>query len=85
MAPIALDEGPPPGPPTMEPPKMPNLMPPLPPTTWEKYQVVVAGGGPVGLWLALNLAQKGIEVLVLEGEQELSQSPRALLYGAQAP
>jgi 2-polyprenyl-6-methoxyphenol hydroxylase-like FAD-dependent oxidoreductase len=83
MAPIALSdvEGPPAGgPPAMEPPKMPNMMPPLPPTTWEKHQIVVAGGGPVGLWLALNLAQKGIEVLVLESEQELSQSPRALLY-----
>ena len=38
------------------------------------------GAGPVGLFLGLSLARKGVEVLVLEGQKEIIPSPRALMY-----
>ena len=30
------------------------------------YEVIVAGGGPVGLGLAIELGQRGVSVLVVE-------------------
>lgn len=39
--------------------------------------VIIIGAGPVGLFLALKLAKAGIKVIVLEGEREVLQSPRA--------
>lgn len=44
------------------------------------HDVVIIGGGPVGLFLGLNLARKGIETLVLEAESDIVPSPRALMY-----
>ena len=32
----------------------------------KRYQVIIVGGGPVGLTLAIDLAQRGIEVIVAE-------------------
>ena len=46
--------------------------------TSENHDVVVVGGGPVGLFTGLCLAQKGIEVLVVEAEADIGTSPRAL-------
>jgi 2-polyprenyl-6-methoxyphenol hydroxylase-like FAD-dependent oxidoreductase len=38
--------------------------------------VIVAGGGPVGMTLALDLAQRGVEVLVLEQSETTTDNPR---------
>ena len=43
----------------------------------EHAQIIIVGAGPVGLFLALKLAQAGIDVLVLESEKQVLQSPRA--------
>ncbi|KAH7195002.1 hypothetical protein DER44DRAFT_734873 [Fusarium oxysporum] len=42
--------------------------------------VVIVGGGPVGLLLALMLAQKGIRSAVLEKDEALNKSPRAVAF-----
>ncbi|MBS0452875.1 MAG: FAD-dependent oxidoreductase [Proteobacteria bacterium] len=42
--------------------------------------VVVVGAGPVGLALALDLAQKNVPVLVLEGGHALSTGSRAICF-----
>lgn len=42
--------------------------------------VVIVGAGPVGLTLALYLAQQGINVTVLEKDAVLNDSPRAMVY-----
>jgi 2-polyprenyl-6-methoxyphenol hydroxylase-like FAD-dependent oxidoreductase len=49
-------------------------------TTYERHQIIIVGSGPVGLFLGLTSAQKGIEVLVLEAESGILPSPRALMY-----
>ncbi|TKX21882.1 FAD-binding domain-containing protein 33 [Elsinoe australis] len=43
----------------------------------EHGQVIVVGAGPVGLFLALKMVQAGINVLILEAEKGIVQSPRA--------
>jgi 2-polyprenyl-6-methoxyphenol hydroxylase-like FAD-dependent oxidoreductase len=45
----------------------------------EKYDLIIVGGGPVGLFLGLSLALKNIRVLVIEKEQDVPKSPRALM------
>jgi 2-polyprenyl-6-methoxyphenol hydroxylase-like FAD-dependent oxidoreductase len=45
----------------------------------EKYDLIIVGGGPVGLFLGLSLALKNIRVLVIEKEQDIPKSPRALM------
>jgi 2-polyprenyl-6-methoxyphenol hydroxylase-like FAD-dependent oxidoreductase len=47
--------------------------------THERHDVIIIGAGPVGLFLGLNLARKGIDVLVLEAEAGVVPSPRALM------
>jgi len=47
--------------------------------TCERHDVIIVGAGPVGLFLGLNLARKGIDVLVLEAEADVVPSPRALM------
>ena len=44
-----------------------------------EHHVIIVGGGPVGLFCGLTLAQKGIDVLVLEAAEDIVQSPRALM------
>lgn len=43
-------------------------------------QVIIVGGGPTGLFLALRLARSGIKTVVLEQEATFSPTPRALGY-----
>lgn len=43
-------------------------------------QVVIVGGGPVGLMNALGLAQAGVEVTLIEAEASIVDSPRAMVY-----
>ncbi|MFD5505116.1 FAD-dependent monooxygenase [Streptomyces sp. NPDC127061] len=45
------------------------------------HDVVIAGGGPVGLFLAGELALSGCSVLVLERDRELSSPVKALPLG----
>jgi 2-polyprenyl-6-methoxyphenol hydroxylase-like FAD-dependent oxidoreductase len=45
------------------------------------HDVLIAGGGPVGLFLAGELALSGCSVLVLERDQELSSPLKALPLG----
>lgn len=42
------------------------------------HPVVIAGAGPVGLTLALDLAKRGIEVLVLEEDDTVNRGSRAV-------
>jgi ribulose 1,5-bisphosphate synthetase/thiazole synthase len=43
-------------------------------------QVLIVGAGPVGLFLALKIAQKGIKVIVIDCETDVVKSPRAISY-----
>jgi 3-(3-hydroxy-phenyl)propionate hydroxylase len=43
----------------------------------EDKPVVIAGGGPVGLIAALALAEKGVEVVLLESEKDIPRDLRA--------
>ncbi|KAL6248691.1 hypothetical protein RBB50_004946 [Rhinocladiella similis] len=45
-----------------------------------KPQVIVIGGGPVGLFVSLRLTQLGVRVLILEKETTPQPLPRALGY-----
>lgn len=42
--------------------------------------VLIVGGGPVGLMTALGLAQQGVSVRLLEAEDGVVYSPRAISY-----
>ena len=44
----------------------------------DSYEVVVAGGGPVGMWLAAELRHAGISVVVLEKRPERPPQSKAL-------
>ena len=45
-----------------------------------RYPVVVVGAGPVGLALAIDLAQQGISVLLLDDDDRLSSGSRAICF-----
>jgi len=40
------------------------------------YEVIIAGGGPVGTGLAIELGQRGIRVLVIERYPEPKPIPK---------
>jgi 3-(3-hydroxy-phenyl)propionate hydroxylase len=42
--------------------------------------VLIVGGGPVGLMTALGLAREGVSVTLLEAEDDIVYSPRAISY-----
>src|SRR5580704_249126 len=42
--------------------------------------VIVVGGGPVGMICALGLAQAGVRVTVIEAQAGIIDSPRAAVY-----
>ncbi|GAA1677404.1 pentachlorophenol monooxygenase [Citricoccus zhacaiensis] len=44
------------------------------------HQVVIVGGGPVGLINALGLARQGVDVIVLERHADVVPEPRAMTY-----
>ncbi|NIC42413.1 FAD-dependent oxidoreductase, partial [Aquabacterium sp. A08] len=44
------------------------------------HPVVVVGAGPVGLTLAIDLAQRGQRVVVLDNDDKLSIGSRALCF-----
>jgi 3-(3-hydroxy-phenyl)propionate hydroxylase len=49
-------------------------------STTTSHQVVIVGGGPVGLINALGLAQQGVDVVVLERTADVVPEPRAMTY-----
>ncbi|GGD29065.1 2,4-dichlorophenol 6-monooxygenase [Microbacterium faecale] len=58
----------------------PQLLPTLNPDEWpEEVPVIVVGGGPVGMSCALLLAQRGIEVLLVDRRDFEFRLPRAHL------
>ncbi|MCC5988269.1 MAG: FAD-dependent oxidoreductase [Pararhodobacter sp.] len=44
------------------------------------HQVVIAGGGPIGMALALDLGLKGVSVLVLDDHEGIGMGSRAVCY-----
>ena len=46
----------------------------------ESAEVLIVGAGPVGLLTAVALAQSGVDVVVVEAEAKLNDSPRAAVY-----
>jgi 3-(3-hydroxy-phenyl)propionate hydroxylase len=44
------------------------------------HPVVIVGGGPVGLALALDLARRGVATVVLEAKDSLSEGSRAICF-----
>ena len=44
------------------------------------HPVVIVGAGPVGLSLAIDLAQRGIQVLLLDNDHKLSTGSRAICF-----
>ena len=48
--------------------------------TPRRHPVVIIGAGPVGLALAVDLAQKGVETLVLDDNDKVSLGSRAICF-----
>jgi 3-(3-hydroxy-phenyl)propionate hydroxylase len=48
--------------------------------TPKRHKAVIVGAGPVGLTLALDLAQKGVKVVVLDDDYRLSTGSRAICF-----
>jgi 3-(3-hydroxy-phenyl)propionate hydroxylase len=44
------------------------------------YDVIIVGGGPVGLTMALSLAKQGIQVVLLEGSNQIGVGSRAICF-----
>ncbi|TMH06538.1 MAG: FAD-binding protein, partial [Betaproteobacteria bacterium] len=48
------------------------------------WPVIVAGAGPIGLTAAIDLAQRGIDVLVLDDDNTVSVGSRAICWAKRA-
>ena len=48
--------------------------------TIEHHPVIIVGAGPVGMTLALDLAQQGIRVVLLDDDDKLSAGSRAICF-----
>ncbi len=46
----------------------------------KNHDVVIVGGGPVGLTMALSLAQQGIEVVLLDDQNQVGEGSRAICF-----
>jgi 3-(3-hydroxy-phenyl)propionate hydroxylase len=53
---------------------------PYAPLAGDRHEVIVAGGGPVGLAVAIGLARRGVQVAVLEDDDSACQGSRALCF-----
>jgi 3-(3-hydroxy-phenyl)propionate hydroxylase len=53
---------------------------PFAPLAGDAHEVIVAGGGPVGLATAIGLAERGVEVVVLEDDDSACQGSRAICF-----
>ncbi|MGQ3031370.1 MAG: FAD-dependent oxidoreductase, partial [Ferrovibrionaceae bacterium] len=49
-----------------------------------RHPVVVVGAGPVGLTMAIDLAQRGVTVVVLDDDDRLSTGSRAICFSKRA-
>ena len=49
-----------------------------------RWPVIVAGAGPVGLTAAIDLAQRGIDVLVVDDDNTVSVGSRAICWSKRA-
>ncbi|MGD9508125.1 MAG: FAD-dependent oxidoreductase [Geminicoccaceae bacterium] len=49
-------------------------------STPARHPVVIVGGGPVGLALAVDLGQRGVPCVVVDGKAELGEGSRSLCY-----
>jgi 2-polyprenyl-6-methoxyphenol hydroxylase-like FAD-dependent oxidoreductase len=45
----------------------------------DNYDLIIVGGGPVGLNLGLSLALQDVRVLVIEQASDIHNSPKALM------
>ncbi len=62
-------------------PHSPPRYPPAPrPETERRHPAVIVGGGLVGLTLALDLAQRGVPVVVLDDDDTVSVGSRAICF-----
>jgi 3-(3-hydroxy-phenyl)propionate hydroxylase/6-hydroxy-3-succinoylpyridine 3-monooxygenase len=46
----------------------------------DRHDIAIIGAGPTGALLALGMAQRGRDVILLEAEPEVVASPRAMVY-----
>ena len=47
-------------------------------------QIVIVGGGMVGLSIAIDLAQRGISIIVLEKRNSVLKASRAICYSKES-
>src|SRR6202048_3053472 len=47
---------------------------------WAEYSVVIVGAGPVGLSLAIDLAQRGQPVVLLDDADRIGEGSRAVCF-----
>ena len=53
-------------------------------TTPVRHRVVVVGAGPIGLAAAIDLAQRGFEVVLLDDNDKISEGSRAICFSKRA-